>query len=128
MAKHKDFGFQRSARPQQPDQGAPDQPANGPDVPLHFSAFHPDWKMLDTPPTPPPTLRTARRIATEAGLRYVYTGNIDDPAGQSTYCHGCRALLIGRDWYDLTAWNLSAQGRCTQFRRFRRAESRALQG
>jgi pyruvate formate lyase activating enzyme len=86
----------------------------GPDVPLHFSAFHPDWKMLDTPPTPPPTLRTARRIATEAGLRYVYTGNIDDPAGQSTYCHGCRALLIGRDWYDLTAWNLSAQGRCVE--------------
>ena len=56
----------------------------GPDVPLHFSAFHPDWKMLDTPATPPQTLCTARRIARQAGLRYVYTGNIHDPAGQST--------------------------------------------
>src|SRR5207249_746620 len=77
----------------------------GPDVPLHFTAFHPDWKMLDTPPTPPQTLRLARRIAIEAGLRYVYTGNIHDEAGQSTYCHGCGATLIGRDWYDLTGWN-----------------------
>jgi pyruvate formate lyase activating enzyme len=84
----------------------------GPDVPLHFSAFHPDWKMTDTPATPPSTLRAARRIAIEAGLRYVYTGNIHDPAGQSTYCHGCGAPIIGRDWYDLTAWNLSAEGRC----------------
>ena len=62
----------------------------GPDVPLHFTAFHPDWKMLDTPATPPQTLRTARRIARQAGLRYVYTGNIHDPAGQSTYCHCLR--------------------------------------
>jgi len=84
----------------------------GPDVPLHFTAFHPDWKMMDTPATPPATLKTARRIALEAGLRYVYTGNIHDGAGQSTYCHGCGATLIGRDWYDLTAWNLSADGRC----------------
>jgi pyruvate formate lyase activating enzyme len=79
----------------------------GPDVPLHFTAFHPDWKMTDTPPTPPATLRMARRIAMESGLRYVYTGNIHDPAGQSTYCHGCGSVLIGRDGYDLTAWNLS---------------------
>src|SRR5262249_60456651 len=50
--------------------------------------------------------------AVEAGLRYVYTGNIHDGAGQSTYCHGCGATLIGRDWYDLTAWNLSVDGRC----------------
>jgi pyruvate formate lyase activating enzyme len=84
----------------------------GPDVPLHFTAFHPDWKMTETPATPPATLKTARRIALEAGLRYVYTGNIHDGAGQSTYCHGCGATLIGRDWYDLTAWNLSADGRC----------------
>ncbi len=84
----------------------------GPDVPLHFTAFHPDWKMLDTPATPPHTLRTARRIAREIGLRYVFTGNIHDPAGQGTYCHACDALLIGRDWYDLTAWNLTADGRC----------------
>jgi pyruvate formate lyase activating enzyme len=84
----------------------------GPDVPLHFTAFHPDWKMMDTPATPPATLKAARRIALKAGLRYVYTGNIHDGAGQSTYCHGCGATLIGRDWYDLTAWNLSADGRC----------------
>ncbi len=84
----------------------------GPDVPLHFTAFHPDWKMMDTPPTPPATLKMARRIALEAGLRYVYTGNIHDGVGQSTYCHGCGNILIGRDWYDLTAWNLTAGGRC----------------
>jgi pyruvate formate lyase activating enzyme len=86
----------------------------GPDVPLHFSAFHPDWKMMDTPATPPSTLREARRIAMEAGLRYVYTGNIHDPAGQSTYCHACSATLVGRDWYELTTWKLSADGRCVQ--------------
>ena len=69
----------------------------GADVPLHFTAFHPDWKMRDKPPTPPATLYMARRIAREAGLRYVYTGNIHDPAGQTTYCHVCEAPLIGRD-------------------------------
>jgi pyruvate formate lyase activating enzyme len=84
----------------------------GADVPLHFTAFHPDWKMRDTPPTPPETLRMARRTASEIGLRYVFTGNIHDPAGQTTYCHGCNATLIGRDWYDLDAWNLTAEGRC----------------
>jgi pyruvate formate lyase activating enzyme len=84
----------------------------GPDVPLHFTAFHPDWKMRDKPPTPPATLHRARCIAQQAGVRYVYTGNINDPAGQSTYCHGCGALLIGRDWHDLTAWALTADGRC----------------
>ncbi len=68
--------------------------------------------MTDTPPTPPETLKMARRIAMKAGLRYVYTGNIHDGAGQSTYCHACGAALIGRDWYDLTAWKLSADGRC----------------
>ena len=85
----------------------------GPDVPLHFTAFHPDWKMLDKPATPPTTLQMARRIAQEAGLRYVFTGNTHDEAGQSTYCHACGALLIGRDWYDLTAWRMTAEGRCT---------------
>jgi pyruvate formate lyase activating enzyme len=83
----------------------------GPDVPLHFTAFHPDWKMRETPPTPPATLRAARRVGAEMGLRYVYTGNVHDPAGQSTRCHACDALLIGRDWYELTAWNLTG-GRC----------------
>jgi pyruvate formate lyase activating enzyme len=84
----------------------------GPDVPLHFTAFHPDWKMTDYPPTPPATLRMARQIARRVGLRYVYTGNIHDPDGQSTFCHGCGALLVGRDWYDITGWHLSPEGRC----------------
>jgi pyruvate formate lyase activating enzyme len=57
-------------------------------------------------------LRTARRIGKEAGLRYVYTGNIHDPGGQSTYCHACDARLIGRDWYDLHDWTLTPDGRC----------------
>ena len=86
----------------------------GPDVPLYFTAFHPDWKLTNRPPTPPETLRAARRIAINAGLRYVYTGNIHDPAGQSTYCHSCGGVLIGRDWYDITAWHLSDDGCCAE--------------
>jgi pyruvate formate lyase activating enzyme len=85
----------------------------GPDVPVHFSAFHPDWKMLDKPPTPPLTLTRARRIAMDNGVRYAYTGNVDDPEGGSTYCHECGKLLIGRDWYILTKWNLTPDGKCT---------------
>jgi pyruvate formate lyase activating enzyme len=86
----------------------------GPDVPLHFSAFHPDWKMMDVPPTPPATLQRARDIAIKNGLRYVFTGNVHDKAGQSTYCHQCGQLLIGRDWYELSEWNLDAEGKCGQ--------------
>jgi pyruvate formate lyase activating enzyme len=86
----------------------------GPDVPLHFTAFHPDWKLTDAPPTPPQTLRMARRIAMNAGVNYVYTGNVRDPAGQATHCHACGAVLIGRDWYDITAWQLSSDGRCVE--------------
>jgi pyruvate formate lyase activating enzyme len=85
----------------------------GPDVPLHFSAFHPDWKMLDTPMTRPATLKRAHERAVGAGLRYVYTGNIRDEAGQSTYCHGCGACLIGRDGYRITTWALDEEGRCS---------------
>ncbi len=84
----------------------------GPDVPLHFTAFHPDWKLRDRPPTPAATLSRARRIALANGLRYVYTGNVHDREGQSTYCHACGELLIERDWYELGAWNLDARGRC----------------
>jgi pyruvate formate lyase activating enzyme len=84
----------------------------GPDVPLHFSAFHPDYRMLDTPRTPAATLGLARRIAREHGLRHVYTGNVHDEPGQSTWCAGCGERLVGRDWYDLTAWELSETGRC----------------
>nr|BFE64393.1 AmmeMemoRadiSam system radical SAM enzyme [Dactylosporangium thailandense] len=85
----------------------------GPDVPLHFSAFHPDFKMRDVPATPPETLRRARRIALETGLRFVYTGNIHDPEGQTTRCPGCGAAAVVRDWYDLVAYALTDDGRCT---------------
>jgi pyruvate formate lyase activating enzyme len=85
-----------------------------PDVPLHFSAFHPDYKMQDVPPTPPSTLTKARRIAMEHGLRYVYTGNVHDEDGGSTWCPSCGARAIGRDWYTITGWNVrdGACGSC----------------
>jgi len=86
----------------------------GPDVPLHFSAFHPDYRMTDIQGTPPATLMRARRIARDNGLRYVYTGNIHDKDGGSTYCHGCGTRLIGRDWYELSDWNLTADGKCNK--------------
>ncbi len=88
----------------------------GPDVPMHFTAFHPDWKMLDKPSTPPATLHRARAIAMNNGVRYAYTGNIRDPDGASTRCHQCKRVLIGRVGYDLTDWNLTADGRCTECR------------
>ena len=84
----------------------------GPDVPMHFTAFHPDFKMLDRPPTPAETLARARRIALGNGVRYAYTGNVHDVEGQSTSCHTCGELLIERDWYELGAWNLTDEGRC----------------
>ena len=84
----------------------------GPDVPLHFSAFHPDFKMLDKPPTPPSTLAMARRIAMKNGIRYAYTGNVHDEEGGSTYCHQCGRKVIGRDWYVMTAWHLTHDGLC----------------
>jgi pyruvate formate lyase activating enzyme len=84
----------------------------GPDVPLHFSAFHPDWKMTDRPATPPATLARARSLAMRNGLRYVYTGNVHDAVGGSTWCPGCAALLIERDWFELGRWGLAPDGRC----------------
>ena len=84
----------------------------GPDVPLHFTAFHPDYRMLDVPPTPPETLARARAIAVRNGVRYAYTGNVHDPEGQSTRCHACGALLVERDWYRLGTWGLSDDGCC----------------
>ena len=84
----------------------------GPDVPLHFSAFHPDWKMRDVPATPGATLTRSRAIALEAGLNYVYTGNVHDFEGSSTYCPDCGETLIGRDWYTLSTWNLAHDGSC----------------
>ena len=82
----------------------------GPDVPLHFSAFHPDWKMLDKERTPPATLIRARDIAMKNGVRYAYTGNVHDKPTQSTYCHHCGEMLIGRDWYELSDWGLQFGG------------------
>jgi pyruvate formate lyase activating enzyme len=78
----------------------------GPDVPWHFTAFHPDFKMLNKPRTSRQTLDRARQIALSKGLHYVYTGNVHDPDGSSTYCPGCGKLLIERDWYQLGEWNL----------------------
>ena len=84
----------------------------GPDVPMHFSAFHPDWKMMDVPATPLSTLIRAREIAIKNGVRYAYTGNAHNEEGDSTYCHQCGTKLIGRDWYTLGTWNLTAEGKC----------------
>ena len=84
----------------------------GPDVPLHFTAFHPDYKLDQLPPTPPATLRRARQIARDAGLHYVYTGNIEDPDGQTTYCPNCKSPVIRRDRYTIDSYDLDAEGRC----------------
>ena len=84
----------------------------GTDVPLHFTAFHPDWKMTDVPATPAATLRRARHIAQLAGLRYVYTGNVHDAEGGTTYCPSCENPVIVRDWYAIRAYHLSEQGAC----------------
>ena len=83
-----------------------------PDVPLHFTAFHPDYHMLDTPPTPPATLQRARAIAIAAGLKHVYVGNVHDPARQATLCPTCGARAIGREGYRITSYALDAAGAC----------------
>ena len=84
----------------------------GPTVPLHFTAFHPDWRLQDVPATPAATLSLARRIALDAGLLYVYTGNVHDPRGGTTACPHCHAALIVRDWYAISDYQLDAEGRC----------------
>ncbi len=84
----------------------------GPDVPLHFTAFHPDYKMTDRPRTPGTTLTRAAEIGRQAGLHYVYTGNVHDAAGGSTHCPGCGTAVIVRDWYELLDYRLDEQGRC----------------
>ncbi len=84
----------------------------GPDVPMHFTAFHPDWQMLDVPATPPATLTRAREVAMRNGVRYAYTGNVHDVSGGSTICHACGQTLVARDWYILGAWSLDDDGRC----------------
>ncbi len=84
----------------------------GPHVPMHFTAFHPDWKMRDIPPTPPETLSRARSIAMERGVFFAYTGNVIDPEGQSTFCPHCKHCVIGRDGYAILGWDLDDRGRC----------------
>jgi pyruvate formate lyase activating enzyme len=85
----------------------------GPDVPLHFTAFHPDWKMTDVAHTPAETLRRARRIARLAGLRYVYTGNVHDEEGGTTHCPACENAVVVRDWYEIRSYRLTEEGACT---------------
>ncbi|MCB0963598.1 MAG: AmmeMemoRadiSam system radical SAM enzyme [Acidimicrobiales bacterium] len=84
----------------------------GPDVPMHFTAFHPDYKMTDVPATPPETLRRARRIARANGVRHAYVGNVHDRDGSSTRCAGCGEVVIERDWYQLGRYHLDDGGRC----------------
>jgi pyruvate formate lyase activating enzyme len=84
----------------------------GPKVPWHSTAFHPDWRMRDILPTSIVALSGARAIAMKNGVRYAFTGNVYDPAGQTTYCHRCQARLIGRDGYDITAWLLTTDAKC----------------
>ncbi|MEK7435810.1 MAG: AmmeMemoRadiSam system radical SAM enzyme [Pseudomonadota bacterium] len=86
----------------------------GPEVPLHFSAFHPDWKMTDIPATPAATLARARGIALARGLHYVYTGNVHDTEGGTTFCPHCGTALIVRDWYKLLNYRVSENGRCRE--------------
>jgi pyruvate formate lyase activating enzyme len=84
----------------------------GADVPLHFTAFHPDFKMRDVPPTPPATLSRARRIALDRGLRFVYTGNVHNPDGGRTRCPGCGGVVVERDWYLIDGYRLTDDGCC----------------
>ncbi len=84
----------------------------GPDVPLHFSAFHPDFKMREVPATPPATLRRARQIALDHGLRYVYTGNVHDAEGQTTRCGACGEPVVVRDWYEILSYRITGSGHC----------------
>jgi pyruvate formate lyase activating enzyme len=84
----------------------------GPDVPLHFTAFHPDWKMTEVERTPGQTLTRAREIARLAGLNYVYTGNVHDETGGSTYCPSCENPVVVRDWYNINAYQLTDEGAC----------------
>ncbi|NTV94789.1 MAG: AmmeMemoRadiSam system radical SAM enzyme [Thiobacillus sp.] len=84
----------------------------GPDVPLHFSAFHPDYKLRDLPATPPASLSHARELALAAGLHYVYVGNVHDTSGDTTYCPSCGKPLIVRDWYEILDYRLDDRGAC----------------
>jgi pyruvate formate lyase activating enzyme len=84
----------------------------GADVPLHFTAFHPAFRLLDRPRTPAPTLTRARSLALDCGLHFVYTGNVYDPEGQTTHCPSCGRAVIERDGYTLLSYALDERGTC----------------
>ena len=84
----------------------------GPDVPLHFTAFHPDFKLTDRPATPLATVQRARRIARDEGLHHVYTGNVHDAEGGTTHCPRCNEALIVRDWHQVTRYRLHGGNLC----------------
>ncbi|MDD3149288.1 MAG: AmmeMemoRadiSam system radical SAM enzyme [Candidatus Gastranaerophilales bacterium] len=84
----------------------------GADVPLHFTAFHPDWKMMDKESTKLEILLKAHAIAKKAGIKYVYTGNVAHPETSTTYCHSCHKPLIKRTWHEVSEYNLIGDGEC----------------
>ena len=84
----------------------------GENVPLHFSAFHPAYKFLNIPATSFQTLNNAYELAKKKGVNYVYLGNVRDTKTSSTYCKNCGSLLIERDWFSVTKYNLDDFGRC----------------
>ncbi|MGV3523972.1 MAG: AmmeMemoRadiSam system radical SAM enzyme [Candidatus Sericytochromatia bacterium] len=84
----------------------------GPNVPVHFTAFHPDFKMQDVPRTPSATLSRARRIAQAAGIHHVYVGNVHDRTAQTTYCAHCQGVLIERDWHRVLSMRIDRSGVC----------------
>ncbi len=86
----------------------------GQETPLHFTRFHPDYKLLNTPPTPLETLKTARQMALDLGMKYVYTGNVYDPEGSATYCEGSDEPAIERDGYFVEINNLDENGYCSE--------------
>ena len=85
----------------------------GNSVPLHFTAFHPDFKVTDKPRTPISTLQMAREIALSSGIKYYYLGNVIDRESQTTYCPKCKTPLIERDWHTIQMNNLAA-GKCNK--------------
>ena len=97
----------------------------GADVPLHFTAFHPDYKMTDIERTPAATLTRARDIALKAGIRYVYTGNVHDRTGGTTFCPGCGKPVIVRDWHEILSYELTGR---RPLPALRRAASGAIRG
>jgi pyruvate formate lyase activating enzyme len=84
----------------------------GPDVPMHFTAFHPDYKLLDRSPTTAATLTRARSLALANGIHFAYTGNVHDDEGGSTYCPACGEVVVERDWYRIGGYRLTDDGRC----------------